>query len=261
MQKTPVTADLAVFPQQMHDFLRHAQLFDSSSSPEAQVWFIDKGEGFYLKRAQKDALADEAALTGYFYNKGLGVEVLNYISDEQDWLLTRAAAGEDCTHLSYLAQPERLAQLLGMQLRTLHELPAANCPVKNSTALYLSRLREGYEKGLFDPSMRIFDDLPAEREACYRFAMQRAPLLRADTLIHGDYCLPNVVLNDWRFSAFIDVAHGGVGDRHIDLYWGIWSLRHNLGTDRYTEHFLAAYGQDKVDMLRLRTVACMECFG
>ena len=261
MQKTPVTLPLCTFPAELHSLIDGAALYDSSCSPDAAVWFIDKDGGYYLKRAAGGTLAQEAQMTRYFNSIAQGVEVLQYICAEQDWLLTRAAAGEDCTHLSYLAQPERLAQLLGMQLRTLHELPTANCPVKNSTALYLSRLREGYEKGLFDPSMLIFDDLPADREACYRFAMQRAPLLRADTLIHGDYCLPNVVLNDWHFSAFIDVAHGGVGDRHIDLFWGIWSLRHNLGTDRYTERFLAAYGQDKVDMLRLRTVACMECFG
>lgn len=261
MQKTPVTADIAVFPQQMHDFLRHAQMFDSSSSPEAQVWFIDKGEGFYLKRAQKDALADEAAMTGYFYNKGLGVEVLNYISDGQDWLLTRAAKGDDCTHLHYLAEPQRLSEVLGMELRALHDLSHEGCPVENSTALYLGRLREGYAAGAFNKDMLIFDKLPDTPDACYRYAMQRAALLRSDTLIHGDYCLPNVVLDNWRLSAFIDVAHGGVGDRHIDLFWGIWSLRYNLGTDRYTERFLDAYGRDGVDMMRLQAVSAMECFG
>lgn len=61
-----------------------------------------------------------------------------------------------------------------------------------------------------------------------------------DVLIHGDYCLPNVILDRFSFRSFIDVGNGGVGDRHFDLYWGLWTLRYNLKTDRYHERFLDA---------------------
>ncbi len=36
---------------------------------------------------------------------------------------------------------------------------------------------------------------------------------------------------------FIDLGNGGVGDRHIDLFWGAWTLFYNLKTDRHTERF------------------------
>ena len=80
-------------------------------------------------------------------------------------------------------------------------------------------------------------------------------------LTHGDYCLPNILLDDWRFAGFIDLDSGGVGDRHVDLFWGIWSLGFNLKTDRYRERFLDAYGRDKIEEERLRTVAAVEVFG
>ena len=47
-------------------------------------------------------------------------------------------------------------------------------------------------------------------------------------------------------------------DRHIDLFWGIWSLNYNLHTPRYTDRFLDAYGRDGIDPDKLRCVAAME---
>ena len=85
--------------------------------------------------------------------------------------------------------------------------------------------------------------------------------LKNDTLIHGDYCLPNVMLDDWHFSAFIDVGNGGVGDRHIDLYWGLWTLQRNLNTTLYHDRFLDAYGRDKIEPEILRAIAAFEVFG
>ena len=79
-------------------------------------------------------------------------------------------------------------------------------------------------------------------------------------LIHGDYCLPNILLDRWHFSAFIDVGGGGVGDRHIDLFWGLWSLGYNLKTWDYTDRFLDAYGRENVEEEMLRIIAAFECF-
>jgi kanamycin kinase len=69
------------------------------------------------------------------------------------------------------------------------------------------------------------------------------------------------MLDDWALSAFIDVDGGGVGDRHIDLFWGAWTLGFNLKTDKYRDRFLDAYGRDKVDTEVLKIVAAAEVFG
>ncbi|MDE6108094.1 MAG: phosphotransferase, partial [Oscillospiraceae bacterium] len=75
------------------------------------------------------------------------------------------------------------------------------------------------------------------------------------------YCLPNIILRDWKLSGFIDVGNGGVGDRHIDLFWGAWSLEFNLKTDQYRRRFLDAYGRDQVDESILKIIAAAEVFG
>ena len=69
------------------------------------------------------------------------------------------------------------------------------------------------------------------------------------------------MLDNWRFSGFIDLDNGGVGDRHIDIFWGIWTLQFNLGTNEYASRFIDAYGRERVDKDMLRLVAACESFG
>ena len=86
-------------------------------------------------------------------------------------------------------------------------------------------------------------------------------LLRNEVLLHGDYCLPNIMLKDFKITSFIDVGNGGIGDRHVDLFWGAWTLWFNLKTDAYRDRFLDAYGRDLVDEERLRVISAAEIFG
>ena len=65
------------FPEALHNTLKDAKIYDSSSSPEAQVLFIDKKDGYYLKIASSKTLEREAEMTAYFQKKKLG---LGYIS-------------------------------------------------------------------------------------------------------------------------------------------------------------------------------------
>jgi kanamycin kinase len=84
--------------------------------------------------------------------------------------------------------------------------------------------------------------------------------LKTDTLLHGDFCLPNIMLKDWKLSGFIDLGGGGVGDKHIDLFWGAWTLNFNLKDARWSSYFLDAYGREDAEEELLRTVAAAEVF-
>jgi kanamycin kinase len=68
------------------------------------------------------------------------------------------------------------------------------------------------------------------------------------------------MLDNWKPSGFIDVGGGGVGDRHVDLFWGKWTLNFNLKTDKYCDYFLDAYGRENFDEEMLRVIAAIEVF-
>lgn len=261
MRKIPIDRIPDSLPPEIESLTLGAGLYDSSCSPEARVYFIDKDAGYYLKCAPAGALASEAAMARYFYGKGIGAEVLSYTSGAVDCLLTARADGNDCTHGRYLSDPDRLAERLAQELRALHETNSALCPVPHRTRQYLALAKQNYRAGKCDLSLfsGMFDFGSAEE--AYAILEEGKDALRCEVLIHGDYCLPNIILRDWRLSAFIDLGNGGVGDRHIDLFWGAWTLWFNLKTDRYRARFLDAYGRDKIEEPLLRVVAAAEVFG
>lgn len=67
---------------------------------------------------------------------------------------------------------------------------------------------------------------------------------------HGDYCLPNILVDRGRLGGFIDWGYAGVGDRYRDLASCAWSVGHNLG-EEWIPSFFEAYGividQEKFD--------------
>ncbi len=257
MNRTRICPHLDDFPTAFHLLLKKAAVYDSSCSPEARVWLIDTDGGYYLKRAPKGSLEAEAIMTRYFHQKGLAAAVLDYRSDAYDWLLTERIVGEDCTHYCYLDDPKRLCETTAGLLRQLHETDYIDCPVSDRNKTYLATVDKNYADGVFDGS---FSGHSSAGKA-WEIVDKNRHLLKTDVLLHGDYCLPNVMLDNWHFSGFIDLGNGGVGDRHIDLFWGAWTLDFNLKTDRYRDRFFDAYGRDKINMDMLNIIAAAEAFG
>ena len=260
MKRTPIILDREDIPRQFHPFLEGAALFDSSCSPIARVYFLDKGPGFFLKSAPKGSLQKEAAMTRFFHEKGLGAEVLAYESLEKDWMLSVRVPGEDCLDPLYLNDPQRLCDTTATLLRRLHGMDLSGCPV-HRTADYLATARRNFLAQRYDTSLFPDNWGYASAEEAWQEVERNGKYLASDTLLHGDYCLPNIMLNTWEFSGFIDLDAGGIGDKHIDLFWGMWSLQFNLKTDRYRDRFLDVYGREGINEDTFRTVAACEVYG
>ena len=260
MKRVLIQPALSSFPDSFQPLLRNTPVYDSSCSKAARVYFLDREGGLYLKNAPKGSLAKEATMTRYFHSKGLAAEVMAYESLDTDWLLTRRVPGEDCIDAMYLAAPERLCDTTAQLLRMLHEIDPTDCPI-NRTLDYLATAERNYQEPQYDLSLisgKRGYDTP---EAAWRVVEDNKKYLKADTLLHGDYCLPNIILDNWRFSAFIDLDAAGIGDRHIDLFWGIWSLRFNLKTDHYRDRFLDVYGRESVNEDMFPVISAFEVFG
>ena len=261
MERKRIVPELEQFPAQFHPLLEQAAVFDSSCSQAARVYYIEKDRGMYLKKAPAGSLGREAEMDRFFHGKGLGPEVLSYESGENDWLLTRAVPGEDCTFHLYKEDPTRLCDTTAQLLRMLHDTDPADCPVQNRTAEYLAAARRSYEYKAYDASLFPDNWGYASAEEAWAVVERYGEELNHDTLLHGDYCLPNIMLEDWKFSGFIDLDAAGMGDRHVYLFWGIWSLEFNLKTDRFRDRFLDAYGRERINEELLKVVAAIEVFG
>ena len=260
MKRTPIVPEYSDIPEIFHPYLTNCPVFDSSCSADARVLFLDTEGGLYLKSAGAGRLTQEAALDAYFHTLGLGPEVVEYRTEEKDWLLTRRVPGEDCTHRDYLAAPNRLAEIMAGMLWDLHHREHSACPVQDHTARYLARATKNYAAGRYDASLFPDNWGYASAEEAWAVIEANGRYLKTDTLLHGDYCLPTIMLDNWNPSGFIDLGGAGVGDRHVDLFWGKWTLNFNLKTDRYCDRFLDAYGRNHFEPEMLRVIAALEVF-
>ncbi len=261
MKRTLIDKRALKLPGVFDSFLNGAEVYDSSCSKEATVLFIDKNSGYYLKSADKGELSNEAVMTEYFHKKGLSASVIEYASLERDYLLTERVAGEDCTYEAYLENPKRLAALMGESLAMLHSLDFSDCPIKNRISAYFKTAEKNYENGIFDLSFFKSRSCMLNADEVFRIASDLKDSLKSSTLIHGDFCMPNIMLDDWKLSGFIDLGNAGIGDKHIDLFWGAWTLNFNLGTEKYRDVFFDSYGRSGIDFDILNSIGAIECFG
>lgn len=248
------TASLGL-PPRLAEWIGDASIFESSGCSGAQTVYIGRDSGAFLKIAPRGALRRAAQMQAYWAERQLSAEVLMYLSEDRDYLLTAPVPGSDGIAAAHLAQPERLCKVFGRALRQLHEADFSDCPVDLLSELLDEATRRTFQQWHLDDLRPFIGAASAERAAAEVEAGRH--LLQRDALLHGDYCLPNVMLDDWQLSGFIDVAEGGVGDRHYDIAWGLWTIQYNLKNPAYGELFLDAYGRDPIDADRLRICALL----
>lgn len=246
-------------PGALRQFVGTGGVIDRSGHSPARVY--ETGAGFFIKCDAPGELAREHRMTELFFRLGLGPEPVRYLTLDRDYLVTRKVPGEDLTKA--LDDPLRVCRILADALRTLHAQPAerASAPISGRYERYMASADGPSGGGCYDPSVCMPPYELSSREEAWEVLQRGRGLLRCDTLIHGDACLPNVMEENGAFRSFIDVAMGGLGDRHIDLYWALWSLQYNLGTDAYAETFLDLYGRESVREETLRVIAAFEAFG
>ena len=253
MIKYEVNIDISIFPQSVRVYLENSKIYDSSCS-NIKVYYSD--DGYYVKIAEKGRLSHEAEISKRFYGLGIGVEVLEFVSTDKDYLVTREAKGTDLTHCT--DDPELICRILADALKMLHGTPCDDVVLSPAQSEYLAIANAEPKKDAVKqtPVTELFGITDINK--ALGIIKKNVLKLTADTLIHGDACLPNVIQNNGAFSAFIDFAMSGKGDKHIDLYWAIWSLWFNLKTTEYTDLFLDLYGRESFDFEMIRTVAAIE---
>ncbi|MDF2543735.1 MAG: ymdC [Herbinix sp.] len=250
-KREPIDVITLLLPDEIVKWIGNAHVYESSGESGARTVYIDRDDGAYLKIASRGSLYSTAMMQTYFSKHKLSSSVIKYLSADKDYLITESLRGENGTSYRYIAEPDRLSEVFGQSLRLLHSVDTSKCPIndKMSSLLYMVEKTPFRQSHLNDISEFIGK---ASAEHAADEIKKSSALLKNDVLIHGDYCLPNIILNNWTFEGFIDVADGGLGDRHYDLAWGLWTLNRNLNTFKYGQRFLDSYGRDLIDKDRLR---------
>lgn len=113
--------------------------------------------------------------------------------------------------------------------------------IRNDIAYYLREFLDGdplcLPKYLENPDF-VIDTLV---EAMNYLHSIKVPLKNV-CLVHGDFCLPNIVVKDDKFIGFVDLGEARIDDPWVDYSWCIWSLEYNLKTKEHTQKLLDKLG-------------------
>lgn len=260
MELKEIKINLNEYPAELECYLK-SKVYDTSSSQEAKTLFANKDNGYFIKKSAKGSLKNEYLMTNYYISLGLSCKSIKYISTDYDYLLTDKILGDDCIAQKYLDNPKKLCDTIAEHLQRLHSINPINCPITNHTEKYLNTALTNYKSGNYDKSQYPNNFGYQCAEQAFNIMQANKHLLKNDTLLHGDYCLPNIILNNWKFSGFIDLGNGGIGDKHVDIFWGLWTLYYNLKTFDYSQRFIDAYGKHNINFDILRLIAAIENFG
>lgn len=250
------------YPEAIHTYCKGAAVTVVKDKPRSAVYRMDRADdSFYLKVTAAGEMKNEARMTDHLSKLGACPNVRMYMTDtSRDYLITDRITGTDAASSEYIAEPSRLCEVFADSLSYLHRLPDADCPCTNGLEVMVSRAEENYRNGNAEMSLLRHAGYSSV-DAAYKDMVALSRILSEErTIIHGDYCLPNLMLHHFARSGYIDVGYGGLGDPHYDLFWALWSLQFNLRSDRYAARFIDAYGKERVDEDRLRLCGLVSVF-
>jgi len=160
-----------------------------------------------------------------------------------------AVAGVDATEPALLRHPSQLVGLLAHGLRLIHALPVAGCPFDHRLDAEFARLHASIAAKLNTEDDQAVSTARAAAERLASLERIR-PLDERAVFMHGDYCLPNIMIDGDRVSGFIDLGAAGVGDPYRDLALAARSITRNLGAE-WVAPFFAAYGLHSPDVAKI----------
>ena len=109
MELKQINVDIYQYPKEIEYILHGCKIYDSSSSPDAQVIFANKDNVYFIKKANKNSLEKEFLMTEYYNKLGLTCKYVNYISNDYDYLITEKIKSNDCIYPKYLQNPKNYA--------------------------------------------------------------------------------------------------------------------------------------------------------
>ena len=187
-------------------------------------------------------------------------DVVGYETDDRnEYLLITPLPGRHLATLAVDELNEEVVELLATGLRAIHAIPVRGCPFDMTLDREIERAQYNVVNGLVDEA--DFDDIRLGRPAAELFEelLSERPADEDLAFTHGDYCLPNVMMDGGKVSGFVDWGRAGVADRYKDIALVARSLERNTGED-LTLAFFEAYGLSNPDADRIEYYKLLDEF-
>ena len=216
---------------------------------------VQRRPGVYRKFTQ-DADVEARALS---WLRLQGLPAAEVLDVGADWLLTREVQGRGAADPWPAGDLDRVVDALAEVTRALHVLPAESCPFDRTLSVTVPEARAAAKEGRvdlanLDPERQGWDAPRLVREL--EWLLPAAQAAEDVVVTHGDWCLPNILLDPQTIEVvgIVDAARAGRAGRCMDLALMNRSLRSAHLNPQYgparAERYLARCGaNDAADKL------------
>ena len=223
----------------------------------------------YLKSAPVSArlrLDQEASRLRWMKEHALPVPAVRDCGriDDTEFLLLEEVPGLAASEPHWTSRlPEAIAAL-GAALARLHCTSIVDCPFDQRIASQVDAARQRVAAGLVRED--DFDNVRGGRTAVDLFEELLSTVPADEDLVftHGDFCLPNIILDsgtndEVEIAGLVDCGRAGIADRHQDIALAVRSIAYNFG-DTWVVPFLESYGLQQPHEEKLRFFTLLDEF-
>ena len=226
--------------------LLHSYTYETNEvgCSSANVYHFQKGEESLFLKIEKtnEEIRREQGLIQWLKGKLPVPEIILYLEqDGMSYLLMTAVSGEmicQCPEDKLREPFEEMIRFLADGLLMLQGIEIRDCPFDSTLEQKLARALYNIENDLVDiEDFEESNDFETPMDL-YHWLVEQQPEEEL-YFTHGDYCLPNIFMQEGRVSGFIDVGRGGIADKWQDIALCVRSMSYNLrdceNKERYVE--------------------------
>ncbi len=194
---------------------------------------IYSSENSVLKIEKQCAESDnEHIMLGWLQNK---IPVPKIMHSEtylgKNYLIMSKIYGEMSCSEQYMQNPHLLAKILSHALSKLWSIDISDCPsnmmLDNKLKLAEYNVKKGF-CNIEDAEIGTYDENGFKNPLELLTWLKNNKPSETPVFSHGDFCLPNIFLNDDTVSGFIDMGRSGIADKYQDIALCYRSLIHNF---------------------------------
>ncbi len=237
---------------------KHKQIFTGWSG--AETYYLPEMAA-YLKIAPMGSLSDlrrEKEVLEWIGEKLPVPKVLGFQldADKQFILLSEIKGIVTSEHVPANSRDITLiydfAEKAARAIRAVHDLPLADCLLKQNIDVKLAAANKNIKLGLVDETDFDEQNLGRTAQDVYEELVEKRPQTEDLVFTHGDLCLPNIMIFNGKISGFIDFDRGGISDRYQDIALFLRSFALNTETSvEIGNIFCRAYGIDALDQEKI----------
>lgn len=150
---------------------------------------------------------------------------------------------------------------LARGLKSIHNIDISECPFDERIEKKFKIIKDKIVNNEIDTNDWEEENQDKSIEELYEKLKDMRRMIKEDLVFtHGDYCMPNIIINENKLSGFIDLGRAGISDKYQDIALMTRSMKFNGFKKKHIKYFLKEYGIEKLDNMKIEFYKLVDEF-